>query len=154
TSARLGALTGGAAPEVVEAVSDWAWEMGLVFQIADDVLDLVASEEWLGKPAGSDIREGVYTLPVLLAAEGPLRGRLEELLVPEPPREPAIVEEVISLVVDGGYVDRALDHAVERVRRAEKAADVIDDPAVRTVLSNLDRYLLDRVEDARRRSGR
>ncbi|HHC07489.1 MAG TPA: polyprenyl synthetase family protein, partial [Actinobacteria bacterium] len=48
TSARLGALTGGAAPEVVEAVSDWAWEMGLVFQIADDVLDLVASEEWLG----------------------------------------------------------------------------------------------------------
>ncbi len=47
-----------AEPAVVEAVSSWAWELGLVFQITDDALDLVATEEYLGKPAGSDIREG------------------------------------------------------------------------------------------------
>ncbi len=64
TSARLGAMTGGAAPHQVEAVSEWGWEMGLVFQMTDDVLDLVADEAFLGKPAGSDMLEGTYTLPV------------------------------------------------------------------------------------------
>jgi len=149
TSARLGAITGGADRETVDAISEWAWEMGIVFQIADDILDLVASEEWLGKPAGSDVGEGVYTLPVLLAADGPDGDRLRELLTPTPPRDPATVREVIALVVDGGYVDAAVDRAMERLRVAEKAADRIDDPAIREVLRNLDRFLLDRVELAR-----
>ncbi|NKB44214.1 MAG: polyprenyl synthetase family protein, partial [Alphaproteobacteria bacterium] len=59
TSARLGALTAGARPETVDAISEWAWEMVLVFQMTDDVLDLIADEAFLGKPAGSDIGEGV-----------------------------------------------------------------------------------------------
>ncbi|MFV2000697.1 MAG: polyprenyl synthetase family protein, partial [Acidimicrobiia bacterium] len=71
TSARLGAITGGADRDSVEAISEWAWEMGMVFQITDDVLDLIADESFLGKPAGSDIGEGTFTLPVLLAAHGP-----------------------------------------------------------------------------------
>ncbi|MDH3307531.1 MAG: polyprenyl synthetase family protein, partial [Acidimicrobiia bacterium] len=65
TSARLGAMAADADAGVVEAISDWAWELGNVFQIADDALDLVATEDFLGKPAGSDIREGKLTLPVL-----------------------------------------------------------------------------------------
>ncbi len=149
TSARLGAITAGADRADVEAISEWAWEMGLVFQIADDVLDLIASDDWLGKPAGSDIGEGVYTLPVLLAAHGPDGERIAQLLTPEAPTDPEAIAEVIGLVVDGGYVDRALDDAVERLRTAEKAADRIADPGLREVLSNLDRYLLDRVELAR-----
>ncbi|MGI9611018.1 MAG: polyprenyl synthetase family protein, partial [Acidimicrobiia bacterium] len=65
TSARLGAMASDAEPDVVDALAEWAWEVGMVFQIADDALDLVASEDTIGKPAGSDIREGKFTDSVL-----------------------------------------------------------------------------------------
>ena len=151
TSARLGALTSGAPREVVDAVSEWAWEVGLVFQMTDDALDLVAEEEWLGKPAGSDIREGTFTLPVLHAAAGPGGDEIRHLLAGGRPYSDAAVERVIELVVDGGYVDQALDEAADRVRRAKKAIDRIDTGPLAEILSNLDGYLLDRVEAARRR---
>ena len=69
TSARLGAMASDADDTAVDALSTWAWEVGMVFQIADDALDLVADEQTIGKPAGSDIREGTFTAPVLLAAD-------------------------------------------------------------------------------------
>lgn len=149
TSARLGAITGGASPETVEAISDWAWEMGMVFQMTDDVLDLVASDDFLGKPAGSDIGEGTFTLPVLLAAEGPDGKEVRALLADGKPYDRSAIDRVISLTVGGGYVDRVLDEAVERIRVAEKAADRIPNNPLSEVLSHLDHYLLERVEQAR-----
>jgi geranylgeranyl pyrophosphate synthase len=149
TSARLGAMTAGASREAIEAISDWAWEMGLVFQLTDDVLDLVADEAFLGKPAGSDIREGVYTLPILYAAQGPDGGRVRALLADGPPADDDVTDRVIELTVDGGFVDRVIDEAVERIAVAEKAVGRLGSPELRTVLENLDDYLLARVEEAR-----
>jgi heptaprenyl diphosphate synthase len=150
TSARLGALTAGADRDTIEAISEWAWEMGLVFQMADDVLDLIADESFLGKPAGSDIGEGTFTLPVLYAAAGPGGTEIRQILRRGLPYERADIDRVIALVVQGGYVDRVLDEATERLRVAEKAAARIADNPITPVLKNLDRYLLDRVEAARR----
>ena len=149
TSARLGAMVSGADSYIVEAISEWAWEMGLVFQMTDDVLDLVAREEFLGKPAGSDIGEGVFTLPVLLAADGPDGAEIRSLLEGGKPYSRATIDRVIQLTNAGGYVDRVLDDAVERIRIAEKAADRIPDESLSPVLHTLDRYLLERVETAR-----
>lgn len=149
TSARLGAMTGGCDRDTIEAISEWAWEMGLVFQITDDVLDLVADEAFLGKPAGSDIGEGTFTLPVLLAAEGPERDTIRNLLSNGRPYSQEAIAEVIRITVDGGYVDAALDEAVERIRVAEKAAHRIPGNPLSDVIGNLDQYLLDRVESAR-----
>ncbi len=84
TSARLGAMASDATPSAVEAVSTWAWELGLVFQMTDDALDLVGTEESIGKPAGSDIREGTFTLPVLLARDAPDGARVRQLLSQPP----------------------------------------------------------------------
>lgn len=150
TSARLGALTAGASSDAVEAISEWAWEMGLVFQMTDDVLDFVADDEFLGKPAGSDIGEGVFTLPVLLAAEGPRGAEVRDLLASGKPFERSTIDRVIEIVVDGGHVDSVLDHAVDRVRLAEKATERIPDNPLSDVLASLDHYLLQRVEAARR----
>ena len=102
TSARLGAMTGGADRETIEAISEWAWEMGLVFQLADDVLDLVADEAWLGKPAGSDIGEGTFTLPVLYAARGPDGAEIRRLLQGGAPYRQETIDRVIELA--GGQV--------------------------------------------------
>jgi heptaprenyl diphosphate synthase len=149
TSARLGAITAGADQEAIEAISEWAWEMGIVFQMTDDVLDLVADESFLGKAAGSDIGEGVYTLPVILAANGPDGPEVRELLETDQPVEQDAIDRVIALAVSGGYVDQVLDEAVERIRIAEKAANRIPESDLSPVLRNLDRYILDRVTTAR-----
>lgn len=149
TSARLGAMTGGADDASIEAISEWAWEMGMVFQITDDVLDLIASDEFLGKPAGSDIGEGTFTLPVLLAAQGPAGDEIMSLLSDGGPYSQDAISRVIDLTVAGGYIDTVLDECVDRIRRAEASADRIRDDQLKAVLRNLDQYLLDRVDSAR-----
>ena len=73
TSCRIGALTGGAPTDEVDALTAFGRCFGMVFQLRDDVLDVVASDEELGKPPGQDLAEGIYTLPVLLALRGPRR---------------------------------------------------------------------------------
>jgi heptaprenyl diphosphate synthase len=149
TSARLGALSSGAPREIVDAVSAWAWEMGLVFQMTDDVLDLVATEEFLGKPAGSDIREGTFTLPVLLAARSDDGDEITELLAPERERDDAAIARVIAIAREGGYVDVVLDDARSRLQEAESAVGDLPDPAITAVLRDLGSFLLTRVEAAR-----
>ena len=58
TSARLGSLAGSVDNDVIEALSSWGWNCGIIFQISDDILDLTSDSETLGKPAGNDILEG------------------------------------------------------------------------------------------------
>jgi heptaprenyl diphosphate synthase len=151
TAARLGAITSGADRDAVEAISEWAWEMGVVFQMADDVLDFVADESFLGKPAGSDIGEGTYTLPLLYAAAGSEGAKIKALLAASDPYEREAIDAVIALVVGGGYVDRVLDEATERLRLAEKAAGRLPTSELTPVLRTLDAYLLSRVDAARER---
>jgi heptaprenyl diphosphate synthase len=151
TSARLGAMAAGAPRDGIDAVGEWAWEMGLVFQMTDDVLDLVATADFLGKPTGSDIGEGVFTLPVLHALAGPGGGEIRSLLGGGRPHDRATVDRVVHLVVAGGHVDRVLDECTERLRIAEKAAARLPRAPVVELLRNLDGYLLDRVKAARRR---
>jgi heptaprenyl diphosphate synthase len=150
TSARLGAMAADAPPEVVEALSTWAWEVGMVFQIADDALDLVANESSIGKPAGSDIREGTFTMPVLAAAAGPDGERIRELLEPGIPYSDETVNEVIALVRNGGHIDDALTSATGRLKRAEDALTSIETGTAHDILSELGVYLLARVDQARR----
>jgi heptaprenyl diphosphate synthase len=69
TSARLGAMYGGCAPEVVETVGAFGERIGVAFQLADDVLDLTSDGATSGKTPGTDLREKVPTMPVLLLRE-------------------------------------------------------------------------------------
>ena len=149
TSARLGAMAAEAPPETVEALSTWGWEVGMVFQIADDALDLVADESTIGKPAGSDIREGTFTMPVLAAAAGPDGERVRELLQPGIPYDDETVNEVISLVRRGGYIEDALTAATDRLTKAEAALETVEPGLAHEILTELGTYLLARVERAR-----
>jgi len=69
-SARLGGILAGGTETQVKALSDYAEALGLAFQIKDDILDVVGSSERLGKPAGSDLRQGKATYVSLLGLEG------------------------------------------------------------------------------------
>ncbi|HSR44852.1 MAG TPA: polyprenyl synthetase family protein [Acidimicrobiia bacterium] len=153
TAARLGAMAADASEEDVERVSRWAWELGIVFQITDDALDLVATDAFLGKPAGSDISEGKFTLPVLEALRGPEGTRIGELLTAPRPYPADTVTEVIGLVRAGGYVEEALNEAARRIAVAENSVSELPDSPARAVLKSLGTYLIDRVEVARAMSG-
>ncbi len=149
TSARLGAMAADADSGSVEALSEWAWEVGMVFQIADDALDLVADEDTIGKPAGSDIHEGTFTGPVLMAASGNDGPRLRELLDGIKPYPSESVTEVINLVRSGGYVDSALQEAERRLEVADSALARLPESEARTIMDTLGEYLLRRVDLAR-----
>jgi heptaprenyl diphosphate synthase len=149
TSAHLGALAADAPQSVVDALGEWAWEVGMVFQIADDALDLVASEDTIGKPAGSDIHEGKFTDSVIEALSGPDGPRIRELLEKPRPYANEDVEEVIGLVVSGGFVEVSLNKARARLSSAEEAMRSLPDTESRWVIEGLGVYLLDRVEAAR-----
>jgi len=117
TSCRIGALTAGAGGEPVEAVTRFGHAFGMAFQIWDDVLDLVSTEQVLGKPAGHDLVEGTYTLPVILALAEPSVGdELRALLgcpLDGPARDKArdLVRSagavVASVAVARAYADQA-----------------------------------------------
>ena len=79
----------------------------MVFQIADDALDLVADEETIGKPAGSDIREGTFTVPVCSPRAGRPEGPDPDLLEAPMPYSDEAVEEVIDLVRSGGHIEES-----------------------------------------------
>jgi heptaprenyl diphosphate synthase len=82
TSARYGAMFGGATPEVVAALTGYGERVGVAFQLADDIIDLASDSEVSGKTPGTDLREGVPTLPTLMALRStePRDARLRELL--------------------------------------------------------------------------
>jgi heptaprenyl diphosphate synthase len=80
TAARVGGLVAGVPRERVETLGEFGRCYGMAFQIVDDVLDVVATDDELGKPAGHDMAAGVYNLPVLRALQGPLGDELRALL--------------------------------------------------------------------------
>jgi len=67
--ARLGALVAGADESTESRLADYAWNLGMAFQLIDDVLDFTSREAVLGKPVGNDLREGKVTLPLIYALE-------------------------------------------------------------------------------------
>jgi heptaprenyl diphosphate synthase len=123
TACRIGAIVGGLPREQVEALTAFGLAYGMAFQIVDDVLDVTATEAELGKPAGHDLVEGVYTLPVLraLAGDDGLRRRLGA------PIEGTDLEDALSLVRGNGAVSGSLDTAREYALGAVSALDPFRD---------------------------
>lgn len=123
TSARIGALVAGFDRPAVDALTAYGNAYGMVFQIVDDVLDLTATAEELGKLAGHDMEEGVYTLPVLrtLAGGNAAASELRDLL--GRPLEPAERDKALAIVRSDGGIDSALHAAGEYAERAVAALE-------------------------------
>jgi octaprenyl-diphosphate synthase len=81
---RLGAIIGGASDTEQARLGDFGWNLGMAFQLVDDMLDFTSREAVLGKPVGNDLREGKVTLPLIYA------------LAEATPQERALVERVLA----------------------------------------------------------
>jgi heptaprenyl diphosphate synthase len=122
TAARIGALVADLSREQIRALTACGLSYGMAFQMVDDVLDVIASEQELGKPSGHDMIEGVYTLPVIhtLAKAGPAGDELRDLLSPE--MSAAEVDKALAIVRSNG----GIAHTIVRAREyADQTADVM-----------------------------
>jgi heptaprenyl diphosphate synthase len=143
SSCRIGALVAGLERGRVEALTRFGEAFGVVFQIVDDVKDLVLTEAELGKPAGHDLVEGVYTLPVLRALALPDGDELRSLL--GRPVERPEVEKARQIVLSSGGVESALQTAREWADRAADALDPLSSNEAAGALARLGHGLLDQL---------
>lgn len=173
---RIGGIVGEIGTDEIDAVSRFGRHYGMAFQMVDDVLDIVATDEQLGKPAGNDLVEGVYTLPVIHALQLAEGDELRELLaqpgsnladvttaervaraaaagVPPPideldvaPLDRATVEQARTLVRSSGGIASALDAARHEVDAAIGALAPFGDTEAAQALASAARHLLVSVE--------
>ena len=116
TAARIGGLVAGHDAVVVDALTNYGTSFGMLFQIIDDILDLTATDEELGKPSGHDMEEGVYTLPVMLTlANG--ADELRDML--GKPLSQTERLRALDIVRAGDGVQRAIETAKSYVQLAE-----------------------------------
>jgi len=140
---RIGGIVGGLARPHIDALTSTGEAYGMAFQIADDVLDLTATDEQLGKPAGHDLVEGVYTLPVILtlAHGGAAADELRDLL--GKPIEGPELDKALSIVRSNGAVHEAIEIARGYADQAAHAAASLEDTAPTQALARAGHALLD-----------
>ncbi len=112
--ARLGALAGNADSRFQEKLGEYAWNLGMAFQLVDDVLDFTAREKTLGKPVGGDLREGKVTLPLVYALEraSPSERRLVEVILKHRSYDEAPFAGILALLEKYGGIDRVRERAM------------------------------------------
>ncbi|MEZ0577875.1 polyprenyl synthetase family protein [Nocardioides sp. MH1] len=135
TSARYGAMFSGAAPEVVEALTQYGELVGTAFQLSDDILDIASETEESGKTPGTDLREGVPTLPVLMAqaSTDPADARLLELLGADLDDD-ALHAEALDLLRKHPAMDEARAYVIARAEEAKQLLTALPEGSVRDAL--------------------
>src|SRR5436309_5346913 len=106
--ARLGAIAGHADAHTQEKLGEYAWNLGMAFQLVDDVLDFTAREKTLGKPVGGDLREGKVTLPLVYALERCTRDerRLVETVLRQRNYDEVPFDKILALAEKYGGIAR------------------------------------------------
>ncbi len=157
-SATIGAIVGTDNEEYIQALSKWGRNVGIAFQIWDDVLDLIADEEKLGKPVGSDIRKGKKTLIVshffqnaseddkaeFLKVFGKYAGDAKGDALIHDERVKEEVERAIELLKKYGSIDYAAQYAKNLVKEANEALKVLPESEARRDLELLAEFLVER----------
>ncbi|TDA34297.1 MAG: polyprenyl synthetase family protein [Hadesarchaea archaeon] len=145
-SAASGALLGGGTPSQVKRLGEYGENLGIAFQIQDDILGLVGEEDELGKPVGSDLVEGKRTLVISFALEM-LKGRERKKLLRtlgNPSATKEEVKEVISLLEERGVLERTRKRALEFSGKARKLLRGFGESEALTFLEGLTEFVIER----------
>ncbi|MCS7002926.1 MAG: polyprenyl synthetase family protein, partial [Dehalococcoidia bacterium] len=143
TSTESGAVLAGADPSSIEAMRRYGYHLGMAFQIVDDILDYVATDAALGKPAGNDLRQGNVTLPALLLIErlgpdNPVRRFLDNGSRPDD------LAVAVAAILESGVIDDAFAIARDFRDQAVASIDGLPRGPVYDALVALADYVLDR----------
>jgi geranylgeranyl pyrophosphate synthase len=143
---RVGAITGGATGEQEERLARYGRDLGLAFQIVDDVFDVIASQSRLGKPVGNDIREGDITLPMLRAMQVCTDRDREDLcaIIGKDPISDEEVARAVTILRGCDAVEYSMAMARGFVLSAKSQLDIFADSAARQALLDVADYVLSR----------
>ncbi|GAB4566789.1 MAG: polyprenyl synthetase family protein [Anaerolineae bacterium] len=144
-AAQGGAILSGAPEEHIEALRRYGYAFGMAFQIVDDILDFIGDEKVMGKPAGSDLRQGTVTLPVFyFLQEDPRAPVLIEILDSAQADGKGRLSEAIAMIQDSPAIDLAKREAEAFVEEAKEALSALPDVPARAALADLADFVVRR----------
>jgi geranylgeranyl pyrophosphate synthase len=139
-----GAVLGNLGDAEVESMRRFGRFLGISFQIADDVLDFVATEEEVGKPVGNDLKQGTVTLPLMLARSDPgVNGELEAILG-KPVLKDADYADVVRIVRGSRGIEESYDYARQFGEKARAELAAFPPSGHRDALESLTHYVIRR----------
>lgn len=140
---KAGMTVSGGDDTQIAALGRFGYDLGLAFQIVDDVLDFTSDELTLGKPAGNDLREGTLTLPLIYALDQSGSPLLRQ--VAEASRiEPESVPQIVATVIDVGGTRRAMDEAHAAIARAQHAIAIFPPSPITQACKEICTFVLER----------
>jgi octaprenyl-diphosphate synthase len=144
--AQIGGMLGDITPERANALREYGFNLGVAFQLVDDLLDYTADAAALGKPIGGDLREGKVTLPIifLLRRGGEEADALIRAVVNDRAVSPDQWREILRLLAEHRATDLAYERAVEYAERAKRCLDPFPPSRERDALLALPDYVLAR----------
>jgi octaprenyl-diphosphate synthase len=145
-AAEAGAVSAGAPDHQIQAMRDYAMNLGLAFQLADDALDYGGATEALGKNAGDDFREGKATLPLLLAIArtGAAETAFWERTIGRTEQTDADFVRAANLIRETGALESTLDLAADFAAKAKTALSPMTSNSWRTALEDLADFAVSR----------
>ncbi len=141
---KAGITATGGSPEDIEALGQFGFNLGIAFQIVDDMLDFTGDEQTLGKPAGNDLRQGTITLPLIHAVANGGPTLLRDIVHTSTPSDQE-VHAAVDAVISYGGVHSAAAAAEEYVQRALTHIEHFPDTQARRALQQIAFFILHRV---------
>ena len=139
--ARLGAVAANAEDSAEANLGEFAWNLGMAFQLVDDILDFTSTEKILGKPAGNDLREGKVTLPLIYALESASSDERQkvEAVISDGNYEQVPFMQIVQILDRHGAIGRAYDRARSFTDKSRSVlADFPESSSQRALYSILD----------------
>jgi octaprenyl-diphosphate synthase len=144
--AKLGALVAGADSQTEEKLGEYAWNLGMAFQLVDDVLDFTAREKTLGKPVGGDLREGKVTLPLVYALEQATADerRSVERVLADRHYENVPLRQILGLIEKYNGIERVRERAQTFTDKARQAIGEFPESPYQRALHGITDLVTDR----------
>src|SRR5258708_5365586 len=141
----IGSLLGKANPETQNMLRDYGMNLGIAFQLIDDLLDFTSTEDVLGKPAGADLLEGKVSLPLifLLQREPELRSAVQTV-ISEARYQTVTRTQLLTALERTGALQMASDRAIEYATAAQTALAGLPDSPYAQVLASIPAYIVER----------
>lgn len=145
TSSTAAAMISPVGPEITEMVRKYGYQIGMAFQIIDDILDFTATEATLGKPIGSDLRQGIVTLPAIYYAEGhPADASAQKLIDGTCIEDEKVLSDLIHSIRDSEAIRQAHTEARRFVDEGITALEQLPPSPEHDALVEMAKYFVDR----------
>ena len=143
-STRAAAMVSPVEEEIVESMRTFGYETGMAFQIVDDILDFTGDQTAVGKPLGSDLLQGLVTLPAIYYAEANSDDPDVKLLSEGGWGNQDRMERLVMSIRQSGAIQSSMQEAEEFIRRALEKLSPLHSSTERNALEELAKYIIDR----------